>query len=143
MFILPFIRVGERALGLEQIWLFLERNGTHMIEIEPSVPEEAVSYAKDFAELNNLVLHGEPYCVGDIVFCGVNSKSKDLMDFYTWKETPAGTTPPREVWRAFLWVGNSDPWGVNRFMDSLKLSEGSHSVFSVLTDITRAENSTP
>lgn len=137
MFILPFLRLVKNSSGLEQIWLFLERNGTHLIEIQNADEEGAISYAKEFAELNELVMKNEPFCVKDVVYCEIVADSKELAGFYTWKETPAGTTPPREVWRPFLWMENSDPWGVNRLMESLPLSEASHSVYSVLEEITK------
>lgn len=135
MFILPFLRLLKNSSGLEQFWLFLERNGTHLIELQNMEEDAAIAYAKEFAEVNELVLKDEPFCVNDIVFCEIVPDSKELVGFYTWKETPAGTTP-REVWRPFLWMKYSDPWGVNRLMDSLQLSESSHTVYSVLEQIT-------
>lgn len=135
MYLLPLIRIPEKSPGLQQFWLFLERNGTHLIQCQE---EEAIQHAKEFATLNDLELDGEPYCIGDIVFCPVKRNSPELDNFYTWKETPAGTTPPREVWRSFLWTasqGNLDPWGVNRLLDSISLSD-SHTAFSVLSALT-------
>ena len=135
MFLLPLMRISEKSPGLQQIWLFLERNGTHLIEC---AEEEAIQHAKEFATLNDMELDAEPYCVKDIVFCPIKRTSPDLENFYTWKETPAGTTPPREVWRSFLWTtseGNMDPWGVNRLLDSISLSD-SHTAFSILSALT-------
>ena len=133
MYILPFIRLPQRAPSFHQIWLFLERNGTHLIELD--VSENAVDQAKSFAEENGLVLDAEPTVVGDIVYCSVKS-SPELGNFFTWQETPAGTTPPREVWRSFLWASleGTDPWNLNSLMDSIQLSD-SHSVYSVLSGL--------
>jgi hypothetical protein len=137
MFILPLIRIPEKSPGLHQFWFFLERNGTHLIECEQTSPEDAIQHAKEFAGLNDLALDGEPYCAGDLVLCPIKKDSPELNNFYTWKETPAGTTPPREVWRSFLWTSsedNVDPWGVNRLLDSIRLSD-SHTAFSVLSAV--------
>lgn len=137
MFILPFIRVPQLSPGLEQVWLFLERNGTHLIQSDSATPEEGILFAKEFSGLNGLVLEREPWCVNNVVFCPIKIDSPELTNFYTWKETPAGTTPPKEVWRSFLWITskeNTDPWGVNKLTESILLSE-SQSVFSVLSVI--------
>jgi hypothetical protein len=77
--------------------------------------------------------------LGDnIIYCEVLPDRASLSNFYTWKETPPGTTPTREVWRPFLWVvspeGN-DTWGVNSLMSSISLSE-TQSVYSLLSQIT-------
>jgi hypothetical protein len=132
MFIVPFICMPERAPGLQQVWLFLERNGSHLIEID--TPGDIMQGAKEFAESNGFVLTVEPFCRDDIVYCQVNTNETDLDQFYSWKETPAGTTPPKEVWRTFLWASspeNDDPWGVNRLMDGIRLSD-KHTVYSTL-----------
>jgi hypothetical protein len=132
MFIVPFIRVAARA-NLQQIWLFLERNGTHLIEID-ATSDDAVQHAKEFAELNEFTLTGEPFCVDDVVYCPIEPKA-DLANCYTWKEVTAGTT--KEVWRTFLWVAapdSTDPWGVNRLMDEISLSE-KQTAYSVLKSI--------
>lgn len=133
MYILPFIRLPQRAPSFHQIWLFLERNGTHLIELD--VSENAVDQAKSFAEENGLILDVEPTVVSDIVYCSVKS-SPELGNFFTWQETPAGTTPPREVWRSFLWASleGTDPWNLNSLMESIQLSD-SHSVYSVLSGL--------
>ena len=142
MFLVPFIRISDKSPGLQQIWLFLERNGTNLIECEHAhtTVEGAIQYAKEFTTINGLTLDAEPYCLDNIIFCPVKKDSPELNNFYTWKETPIGTTPSREVWRAFLWAETgtgtgTDPWGVNRLMESISLSE-SHTAFSVLSMIT-------
>jgi hypothetical protein len=137
MYVVPFIRVSQRSPGLQQVWLFLERNGGHLIEIDCKTPEDAVKHASEFAEVNGFNLLAEPFCVDGVVYCPVDAATPDLTNFYTWKETPVGTTPPREVWRTFLWASsteNLDPWGVNRLMDDIKLSE-QHTAYSVLKGV--------
>ena len=131
MFILPYIRVPERAPGLQQIWLFLERNGSHLIEIDAA--EDAVQHAKEFAELNSLALVDEPLCIDDIVYCHIEPTKSDISSCYSWKET-APQTEPKEAWRSFLWTSATDPWGVNRLMDGISLSD-KHTVYSVLRRI--------
>jgi hypothetical protein len=134
MFILPYIRMPERSPGLQQIWLFLERNGSHLIEIDAS--DNAVDHAKEFAELNGLSLLEEPRCIDDIVYCPIEPTKSDISSCYSWKETTPGTEP-KEAWRSFLWAtaaDNTDPWGVNRLMDGISLSE-KNTVYSVLRRI--------
>ena len=129
MYVLPYIHVPKTA-ELHQIWLFLERNGTYLIEVED------LSGAKDFAAANDLELEGEPRVVGDVVYCRIKKDSQYHPNFYTWAETPAGT-PLREVWRSFLWLGDAtDSYGVNKLMDSLKLSDEGHTVYTALGQIT-------
>lgn len=124
----------ERSPGLQQIWLFLERNGSHLIEIDAS--DNAVDHAKEFAELNSLALLDEPHCIDDIVYCPIEPTKSDLNSCYSWKETAPGTEP-KEAWRTFLWASaadNTDPWGVNRLMDGISLSD-KNTVYSVLRRI--------
>jgi len=124
MFLVPYILL-PKSPTLHCIWLFLERNGTHLIEVAGSISE--------FLEANELVAAAPPRTVGDITFVEISPNS-DLASFYTWKETPPGTTPSREVWRAFLWAfsdTDEDPWGVNRQMETITLSQ-SYTAYSVL-----------
>jgi hypothetical protein len=138
MFLLPFIFSPNKAPGLHQIWLFLERNGSHMIKFQGNTPEEGIAHAKEFLSINGLEGSKEPFCANDVVFCPVSSTTPDLTNFYTWKETPVGTTPPREVWRSFLWAhaeDAGDPWGVNRMMESISLSDKGDTVYSIMKHI--------
>lgn len=133
MFIVPVL-YKSRATELQQLWIFLERNGTHLIELS-AIPETALAAAKEFLTTNEMTGVGEPIVVGDLVFVEIDPASKDIASFYTWREVPPGTIPSKEVWRSFLWLSskeNSDPFGVNRLLDSISLAEPSHSAFSVL-----------
>jgi len=134
MFIVPVL-YKSRATELQQLWIFLERNGTHLIELTATA-ENAIDAAKEFLTTNEMTGVGQPIIVGDLVFVEIDPASKDMASFYTWREVPPGTIPSKEVWRSFLWLSskeNVDPFGVNRLLDSISLAEPSHSAFSVLT----------
>ena len=140
MYILPYIQIQKRTPGVQQFWLLLERNGTHLIEIESTESQDAIKYAEGFLQENELDPAAKPFCKKDIVYCRVKNNSPSLSNFYTWKETPPGTTPSREAWRTFLWTSSpelSDSWGVNQFMSSILLSDtkSGHNVFSVLSPL--------
>lgn len=131
MYIVPVLYTARPGTDLKQIWLFLERNGTHLIELDDGEPVKA---AKEFLETNGMTAAAEPIVVGDMVFMGIDPTSNDINSFYTWKEVPAGTIPSKEVWRSFLWLSANgvDPLGVNRLLDTITLSD-KHTVFSVLS----------
>jgi hypothetical protein len=134
MFLVPIVRPETDSPGLRRIWLFLERNGNHLIELEPT--EDPVVAAREFAEANELPLKGEPYVLGSYVFVPIDSQARELSSFYSWKEVAPGSTPPKEVWRQFLWVesaGAKDPWGVNKLLEEVVLAAPPHSAFSVLS----------
>ena len=136
VYIVPLIWL-RRTATLAQAWLFLERNGTHLMELEtpPTTTEEAVAAARDFLETNELEAAEKPFLIEDYLFVPVDTTDKDLVNFYTWRETPAGTTPMREVWRPFLWVEAADGrdcWGVNGFLKDISLGPTS-SAYSVLS----------
>ena len=119
-FLLPYI-LSETQSTLKMVCLFLERNGTHLIEISD------LEAAKEFLATNDIVVE-QLHTVGDVIYASVSTDT-DLDAFYTWKETPPGTTPTREVWRTFLW--GQEPWGINRQMESIPIGP-SHTVYSVL-----------
>lgn len=136
MFLLPYVKLPNRAEGIQQVWLFLERNGNHLIEIDPVDVSGAVQHATEFLELNGFVAN-DIFCEDGIVFCSIEPTCGTLAECYTWKETPSGTTPVREVWRTFIWISSpekSDPWGVNSAMSEISLAD-THSAYSVLKRI--------
>ena len=138
MFIVPYIAKPLICSNLKTIWLFLERNGNHLIDIG-GTPTTAVQSAKEFLELNLLYCETEPYCIDNLIFAAINPTTSDLSTFYTWKETPPGTMPARELWRPFLWTtseANQDSWGVNSQMESIPLS-GNDTAYSILTKLAR------
>ena len=136
-YLVPILRSPHCTTTLQQYWLFLERNGTHLISLEEGGTEaEAQDAARAFCEVNELTMKGEPFCVGDFVFAPVDPADKDLRNFYSWSETPPGTAPPCEAWRSFLWVGTAaaDSWGVNKLLDKIQLEESPPATaYSVLT----------
>jgi len=140
MFLLPYVKLPPRAEGIQQVWLFLERNGNHLIEIDVADASGAIQHAIEFLEVNGLDLSGEIFCINDIVFCSIEASCRTLVDCYTWEETPSGTTPAREVWRSFLWISSpdkTDPWGVNSAMAAIPLSSvhTAHSVLQAILDL--------
>jgi hypothetical protein len=141
MFLVPILIVPKATPALTQFWIFLERNGNHLLEL-PGVEgaEAAVAAATEFLATNELSPASPPFCVGDLVFAPVDPADQDLVNFYSWKEVPPGSTPPKEVWRMFLWISSpmdkvhtQDPWGVNRLLDSIQVGEPAHTIFSVLS----------
>jgi hypothetical protein len=135
MFIVPVISIKRPSTDLTQIWLFLERNGSHLIQLD-ATPQTALTVAKDFLSANELFLKGEPIIAGELVFVTIDSEITDIQSFYTWREVPVGTVPAKEVWRSFLWFSindNTDPLGVNQFLQTISLAHSEHTVFSVIT----------
>jgi len=137
MFLLPYVKLPNRVDGFHQVWLFLERNGTHLIEIDSADISGAIQHATDFLALNEFTAAAEIFCDDRIVFCPIEPSCDTLAQCYTWKETPSGTTPAREVWRPFIWIASAektDPWGVNSAMSEISLSENNNA-YSVLKRI--------
>jgi hypothetical protein len=135
MYIVPILTYDRAGTDLKHIWVFLERNGTHLIELD-ATPETAVKAATEFLEANEMPVIRGPVVVGDIVFAGIDSKSKEISSFYFWREVSPGTIPSKELWRPFLWFSNqnqSDPLGVNRLLDNISLSGANHNAFSVVS----------
>ncbi len=143
MYLVPILKSPRATPALTQFWIFLERNGTHLLEL-PGVtqPEAAIAAAKEFLATNELSPAAEPFCVDDIVYAPIDHTDPDLANFYSWKEVPPGSTPIREAWRMFLWVtgpqtasssnATTDSWGVNRMLETVRVAEPSHTIFSVL-----------
>lgn len=135
MYILPILVLSKPNTNLKQIWLFLERNGNHLIQLE-ATNETALVAAGEFLKLNEMESIGEPIIIGDIVFASIDPSSKELSSFYTWREVAPGTIPSKDVWRSFLWLSysdSSDPLGVNRLLDTISLTDKGHNVYSVLS----------
>jgi hypothetical protein len=135
-YLVPILRSPTCTNTLQQYWLFLERNGIQLLPIDSAATEkDATDAARAFCEVNELTMEGDPFCVGDFVFAPVDPRDKDLRSFYSWSETPPGTSPPCESWRSFLWVGSADAdlWGVNKLLDKVQLAESpAASAYSVL-----------
>jgi hypothetical protein len=135
MYIVPILSKARPNTELKQIWLFLERNGSHLIQLDCTA-QTAVQAAKEFLATNDMQAMSEPIVSGELIFIQIDPSSKDLAAFYTWREVPVGTIPSKEVWRSFLWLStkdNADPFGVNRLLDTISLSDSNHTAFSVVS----------
>jgi len=120
MFIVPYL-IHSRP-GMKQVWLFLERNGSHLIETGSL--EEAVA----FAEENGL--KGLPIQSDDLILLPVAKEGLEV--FYSWSEVAPGTIPAKELWRPFLWtIGNE---GVNHLLESVQLAP-KHTTLSIIKAI--------
>jgi hypothetical protein len=124
MFIVPYL-ARQLPNGLQQVWLFLERNGTHLIEIDAST-------AAAYAATNGLGA-GPIKQVGDLLFLPVSIDEPGLAEFYSWREVVPGTLPLKEVWRPFIWSAATD-LGVNGLLQDIQLSQ-THTAFSVLSTV--------
>jgi hypothetical protein len=134
MFIVPVITIKRPNTDLTQFWIFMERNGSHLIHLD-ATPETAFTAAKEFLTLNEMFIKGEPIIVGELVFVTIDSTLTDIQSFYTWREVPVGTIPAKEVWRSFLWFStnnNIDPLGVNHFLKTISVAGLVHTVFSIM-----------
>jgi len=133
MYLIPIIQLKQGGTDIVKFWVFLERNGNHLIQLDGQEAQWRET-AKTFSSENGLDLLGEPVQIGDYIYIHVDSATKDLNLFYTWRETPPGT-PLKEVWRAFLWISDkngADPLGVNTMLKEISLGEPTHTAYSVL-----------
>jgi hypothetical protein len=128
MYIAP-IAVHDKGAGVKQIWILLERNGTHLMTLD-SGHGTPLSSALEFAESNGIALSGDPVQRDSLVFLPVDMRRTDFSAFYSWREVLPGTTPPKEVWRQFVWV--SDSLDVNPLLDQIVIGEPDHTVYGVV-----------
>ncbi len=130
MYVIPLFST-PLSPSIEQVWLFLERNATHLIETEDATAAAA------FAADNDIALRGPPVVVGPYVFLPVDPAATALTDFYTWRELPPAATPLKEAWRPFLW--SRDDAGLNRFLEEIilgdELKQTAHAVLGAATRI--------
>lgn len=119
----------NRATDIKQVWVLLERNGTHLMSLDAgsTPPLEA---ALQFADGNGLALSGQPIQAGKLVFLPVDMGRTDFSAFYSWREVLPGTVPSKEVWRQFTWV--SDSLDVNTLLNQIVIGDPDHTVYSVL-----------
>ena len=118
MFIVPYISMKVKACT--QVWLFLERNGTHLIE---------VGDARAFAIDNGFSDDPTFKSVGDILYLEVDHLRPGLSSFYTWEEVVPGTIPAKELWRPFLWLP-----GTEHLLAETRLS-ANHTALSIIKGI--------
>ena len=144
MYILPVLLDPIPGSSLQRIWLFLERNGSHLISLPVAEGQEPAAAAAEFLAVNELsqTAGTAPFCLGNILFVTIDPADKDLASFYSWAEVPPGTTPLKEAWRMFLWSAGGpaaeDPWGVNRLLEGTSISDQGDTVYSALTAYFRA-----
>ena len=125
MYVVPYICTGSPEF--RKIWLFLERNGTHLLEMD-------LKNVEGFLEENGFQSLGRHEQAG-VMYSEIDSKTEGLEQFYTWSEVLPGTTPAKEVWRQFLWLDESEKlWGVNAQLEHISLSP-THTVYSILKEI--------
>jgi len=113
---------------IKQVWVFLERNGTHCMIVN------SVKEAKEFAVTNEFPLTGAPIVSGNFIYLPVDSTA-DLSSFYLWNEVRPTEQPMKEVWRSFLWIvmknSHEDVWGTNKFLKDIFIA-GNNSVYGVI-----------
>lgn len=133
MYIIPIFRTPIKD-SVSQVWLFLERNATHLIEVPPAEASDPLEYAANFAAENGFRLVSPPQAsAATYIFLHVDATDPGLTDFYTWREIAPGTTPPKEGWRSFVW--SRDDAGLNRFLEEIHLGGDvarPHTAFSVI-----------
>jgi len=136
MYIIPIIvRPLETTFDtiIRQVWLFLERNGTHCMTAN------SAKEATEFAAANEIPLTGAPIISENFIYLPVDSTA-DLSSFYMWSEIRPNEQPMKEVWRSFLWIVRNDceedVWGTNKFLKDIFIA-GSDSVYTVLEDYFR------
>ena len=131
MYIVPILKHNLKGgANITQYWLFLERNGNHLIELEDT-DATAFASANAFAVANDLPLKGGPlHCLKEgLIFLEVDPAAmQDLSSFYSWNEVAPGTSPLKELWRPFLWItegaaATADPWGVNAFLKEIQVGD--------------------
>ena len=129
MFVIPVLAVPVQkmvSVNIIQIWVFLERNGTHAIHVENV--EEALHFARE----NGFSLMTAPVVNNNIIYLLVDPKCKELKSFYSWGEIQTNDMPMKEVWRPFLWVRDTtDIWGTNQYLNDIKVGPNV-SVYDIL-----------
>lgn len=131
MYVIPILRrsLQKSANLLEVVWMFLERNGTHAIEV--SSVDEALYFARE----NGFQIVGKPVVKENIVFLMIDSSCKELSSFYTWSDIQHNQMPMKEIWRPFLWVNTAeDLWGTNQYLNNIMLTENK-SVYNIISSI--------
>ncbi len=139
MFIIPILECKLRAPNIRQVWMLLERNGSHLIPIPKDVvgTTSVNAYVEAFLTENEMVSNGPHTQKGAYVFVPIDPERTELDQFWNWKEIAPGTLPVREAWRTFFWVideaaATPDSWGVNQFLQDILLAEPPHTAHEVL-----------
>ena len=151
VYCIPYILVEEEGVSVssprtKKVWLFLDANGTEAIELPGATKKTALKFANAFLKDNELVSKRVYLKGDDIVFAEIDiAATPDLSAFYTWSEViPDTASPPKEVWRLFLWMEGGtgqDIWGVNTYLRSIHLSQEENiSVFDAIEAIVQQKS---
>ena len=131
MYVIPIIIKPIETTNdtiIKQVWVFLERNGTHCISVG------SVKEAHEFAAINDIQVTGAPIIAEPFIYLPVNSTA-DLSSFYLWHEVRLNEHPMKGVWRSFLWIvgakSEEDVWGTNKFLKEICVA-GTHSVHAMI-----------
>jgi len=141
MYIIPIlVKTVERTdeTIMKQVWLFLERNGTHCISVA------SVKEAEAFLKTNDFPLAKPLVTLGQFIYAPIDINA-DLSTFYTWGEIRLSEHPMKEAWRSFLWVvapnSNEDVWGTNVFLKDICIA-GSNTAYSIIEGYFKANEYT-
>ena len=108
MFILPYLHTVKKE-EIHFIKLFLQKGGTALLHIETDIDtfckENDIPYTGSFEEKGITYIKVDP--------------SIDLSVFYSFHDPKVDTL---EVWRSFVWVGDTDPWGVNQKLEPIQFN---------------------
>ena len=126
MFIVPIL-FGKKSGHITMIWMFLERNGNHLISVD------GLAEAKEFLDQNGFEYTS--LTKKDTIIYAMINPTADLRQFYTWAEVPPGTIPTKELWRPFIW--SSVEHGTNEFLKSVQLAP-SIDAYTVVTHFNEA-----
>lgn len=118
MYVVPYI--SKPLKSCTQVWLFLERNGTHLIDVDD---------AAAFAIENGLADDPTIEISGDLAYLRIDSDRPGLSSFYSWEEVVPGTIPAKELWRPFIWLP-----GTEHLLAETRLS-ANHTALTVIEGI--------
>ena len=131
MYIIPIFTKTIKAdadHSIEQVWIFLERNGAHCISVG------SLQEATEFLKINEIPCSAAPLVSQQFIYATVPADS-DLSSFYVWSDIKLNEQPMKEVWRSFLWIrvlnSEEDVWGTNQFLKEIRIA-GSDSVHTII-----------
>lgn len=113
---------------LSQLWIFLERNGGHLIEVASE--EEAKQFLIENELTKEPTLFTSPSCP-EILFTSISPNTEGLSAFYSWREVAVGSIPAKETWRNFLWTNPETLLGVNSHLSQIQISP-TRTVYDIL-----------
>lgn len=117
MFILPWLHTlvkSPTGTVSHRFHFFLENGGTQLLSVEES---EADTFC-----IENGLIPQSTFSEKGVRFVNLDSEKVSLPSFYSFHEEEGKGL---ELWRTFLWIGEGeedDPWGVNKQLDEIRLS---------------------